>query len=195
MTPSLNPGEREQWLVSRPIPSWLISVLLELFSHPPFLPRLSPLCQSGGSRRKRTSHSCLGSHPLSFLLPKSIFSVPIPLMAGRSSSSTLTSVIQLLKWGKRELLVLTHRWGNVIVVVLLNNVVKKTHAHKFKAGFYKWEQQQHHTSSHHLDVRWRLNLSRRFPLLAAFRGHTQHFHGLFSFLTTAGQVSLCLFVF
>lgn len=194
MTPSLNPGEREQWLVSRPIPSWLIPVLLELFSRLPFLSRLSPLCQSGGSRRKRTSHSCLGSHPLSFLLPKSIFSVPIPLMAGRSSSSTLTSVIQLLKWGKRELLVLTHRWGNVIVVVLFNNVVKNTHTHKFKTVFYE-RKQQHHTSSHHLDVRWRLKLSRRFPLLAVFRGHTQHFHGLFSFLTTAGHVSLCLLVF
>lgn len=99
MTPSLNPGKREQWLVSYPIPSFLISVLFELFALPPFLPQLSPLCQSVGSRRKKTSHSCLGSHPLSFLLPKSIFSVPIPLMAGRSSSSTLTFILQHMKRG------------------------------------------------------------------------------------------------
>lgn len=181
MTPSLNPGKGEQWLVSHPIPSLLISVLFQLFSLPPFLPRLSPLCQSAGSRRKKSSHSCLGSHPLSFLLPKSIFSVPIPLMAGRSSSSTLTFIVQHIKGGKRELLVLTHWWWNAIIMLLFSNVVKKTHTRKFKTVFYqRKQQQQRHTR--------RLNLSNRFPLLAVFR---QYFHGLFSFLTTAGHLSLC----
>lgn len=42
----------------------------------PLLPQLGPLCQSVASRRKQSSHSCLRSHPLSFLPPKSRFSLP-----------------------------------------------------------------------------------------------------------------------
>lgn len=93
MTPSLNPEKREQRLVSRPIPSIPVPVLpSSSFSSS----AQSSLSISGS--RKRSSHSCLCSHPLSFLRFKSIFSLPIPVMGGCSSSSTLTFIIQQMNW-------------------------------------------------------------------------------------------------